>query len=85
MKTAALGFLSGSPGDSTIHVHWINPVTGARSNNARGNIVEVSVEGYGFRPLAPFWRSGAPVTMWARAYDMVESVPGGLACISNPE
>ena len=85
VKTAALGFLSSSPIDSTIHVHWINPVTGARSNNAHGNIVEVSVEGYRFGPLAPFWRSGAPVMVWATAYDMVEPVPGALACISNPE
>jgi Flp pilus assembly protein TadG len=85
VKTSALGFLSQSPASATVHVHWINPVTGAVSNNAYGNIVEVSVEGYQYGPLAPFQRVGFPLKMWARAYDMMEPVPGALACISNPE
>lgn len=85
VKKNAIGFLSQAPASNTIHVHWINPVTGGVSNNAFGNIVEVSVEGYQYLPLAPFERVGLPLKMWARAYDMTEPVPGALACISNPE
>lgn len=85
VKKNAIGFLSQAPASNTIHVHWINPVTGAVSNNAYGNIVEVSVEGLQYQALAPFERIGLPLGMWARAYDMTEPVPGALACLSNPE
>lgn len=85
VKRTALGFLNSTDAAATVHVHFINPSTGAVTNNAYGNIVEVSVEGYASGPLAPFQRSPVPVTLWARAYDMMEFVPGTLPCISHSE
>jgi Flp pilus assembly protein TadG len=88
----ALGFLrnTGTPPtysgpSATLHVHWINPVTGAVANNAAGNIIEVSVEGYVYGPMAPYQRLGMPAQLWARAYDVMQATPGGLPCISNSE
>ena len=45
VKKSALGFLNSTAAASKIHVHFINPATGAVANNAYGNIVEISVEG----------------------------------------
>ncbi len=81
----SLGFLNSTAASQTIHVHWIHPVTGAVSNNAYGNIVEVSVEGYQYGPLAPFQRVGFPLRIWARASDMMEAVPAGLPCLTKLE
>jgi hypothetical protein len=85
VKQDALGFLSGATTSQTIHVHWINPVDGTVANNNFGNIVEVSVENYQYGPLAPYRRLGFPATIWARAYDMMEALPGGLPCITKLE
>ena len=85
VKKSALGFLNNPPASTTVHVHFISPTSGAVTNNAYGNIVEVSVEGYGAGPLAPFQRSPLPLKLWARAYDMMEFVPGTLPCISHAE
>ena len=85
VKSDALGFLTTTSGAATLHVHWINPVDGTVANNAFGNIVEVSVEGYVYKPMAPYMRMNSPLTMWARAYDMMESLPGALPCITKLE
>jgi len=85
VKKSALGYLNPTSAAATLHVHFINPVDGSVSNNAFGNIVEVSVEGYTDNPLAPYLRVGYPLKMWARAYDMMEAVPGTLPCISTLE
>jgi hypothetical protein len=85
VKTSALGFLNNSPAADTIHVHFIDPVSGAVTNNNFGNIVEVSVEGYNYGPLAPFKRLNFPVKLWARAYDMMEFIPSTLPCITHSE
>ena len=85
VKKNALGFLNNTPASSTIHVRWINPISGGQGNNALGNIVEVSVEGYNYGPLAPFRRLNFPVKIWARAYDVMEAVPAGLPCITTLE
>ena len=54
-------------------------------NNAAGQIVEVSVEGYQYFPLAPFQRLNLQPKIWARAYDLMETIPGGLPCITTIE
>src|SRR5437899_1976358 len=56
VKNNALGLLNSTTASAAIHVHFQNPVTGAVTNNDRGNIVQVSVEGYQFLPLAPYQR-----------------------------
>jgi hypothetical protein len=85
VKKSSLGFLNNSPASGTIHVRFIDPVSGAVTNNAYGNIVEVSVEAYSYGPLAPFNRLNMPIKLWARAYDMMEFVPGTLPCITTHE
>jgi Flp pilus assembly protein TadG len=85
VKTDALGFLNGTTAAATMHVHWIDPVTGAVANNSMGNIVEVSVEAYKYSPLAPYLRLGYPLNVWARAYDVMQYVPGTLPSITKVE
>lgn len=84
VKKNALGFLNGTA-SSKIHVHWMDPVSGAVANNSWGNIVAVTVEGYQYSALAPYLRVGFPVRIWARAYDIMEFVPGTLPPITNLE
>lgn len=85
VKVNALGFLNGATAASKIHVHWIDPVTGAVANNSMGNLVEVSVEAYQYSELAPYLRLGFPVKVWARAYDVMQFIPGTLPPITNLE
>jgi hypothetical protein len=54
-------------------------VDGSLTDNAPGNIIQVSIEAYQFSPMAPFQRSGKPY-IWARAYDVMEPYPGGHPC-----
>jgi Flp pilus assembly protein TadG len=85
VKQNAVGFLNNAAAASTIHVHFINPVSGAIANNAYGNIVEVSIENYGYASLAPYQHLSTPLRIWARAYDMMEALPGALPCITTAE
>jgi Flp pilus assembly protein TadG len=81
----ALGFLNSTNAANKIHVHFQNPVSGAVSDNQYGNIVQVSVEGYQFMAIAPYQRLNQNPMVWARAYDMMEALPGGLPCITKSE
>jgi Flp pilus assembly protein TadG len=85
VKKSALGFLNSPTASGQIHVHFQNPVTGAVSDNQYGNIVQVSVEGYQFMALAPYQRLNQNPMIWARAFDMMEAVPGSLPCITKSE
>jgi Flp pilus assembly protein TadG len=82
VKKNALGFLNSAT--SKIHVHFQNAVSGAVSDNSYGNIVQVSVEGYQFLPLAPYQRVNSKPLIWARAYDMMEYLPS-KPCITLSE
>lgn len=85
VKKNAVGFLGTTSGAATVHVHFMSPVNGSVTNNAYGNIVEVSVEGYSYGVLAPYQKSGSPLLMTARSYDMMEALPGALPCITKSE
>lgn len=85
VKQNALGFLSTTAATGVMHVHFMSPVDGSVSDNSAGNIVEVSVEGYQYGPLAPYQRLNYPVKIWARAYDLMEPVVGTKACITTSE
>jgi Flp pilus assembly protein TadG len=85
VKANAVGLLNNATAASKIHVHWINPVTGAVADNSYGNIVEVSVEGFQYKALAPYQRLNSNPLVWARAYDMMEEIPGSLPCITTLE
>ncbi len=75
VQANAAGFLSSTYAKNTLHVHFINPTTGAVSNNQGGNIVEASVEAYQYSPWAPYRWLASPVLMWARAYDVMRNPP----------
>jgi Flp pilus assembly protein TadG len=83
VKSNAGGWLNSTSAASTIHVRFSSPVDGSASNNAAGNIVEVSVESYNYGPLAPYQRINLPVQLTARAYDVMERIPGTLPCLSS--
>jgi Flp pilus assembly protein TadG len=85
VKGNALGFLNSTTASATIHVHWINPVNGSVADNSFGNIVGVTVENYSWNPIAPYQHSKSPLSMYAKAFDMMEAVPGKLPCISTSE
>lgn len=85
VKKNAIGFLSNAAASATMHVHWMSPVDGSVTNNSAGQIVEVSVEGYQYLPMAPFQRLNIQPKIWARAYDLMETIPGSLPCITKLE
>jgi len=84
VKQNAVGFLNATAAASTIHVHFMSPVDGSQVDNSPGNIIQVSVEGYKYGPLAPYQHFGAPM-IWERAYDVMEPYPGALPCITTKE
>ena len=84
VKKNAIGFLNSTSEATTMHVHFMSPVTGAVSNNQPGNIIEVSVEAYKYGPMAPYGHIGGTY-MWARAYDVVEPYPGTAPCLTVSE
>lgn len=80
VKTNALGFLSGTGGDSHIIIKYYDPNTLLETPaNLPGNIVEVSVENYQWGMVAALLRSRNPITLNVRASDRMETVPNGLA------
>ena len=85
VKKNAIGFLNSTTASATMHVHWMSPVDGSVTNNSTGQIVEVSVEGYQYLPLAPFQRLNIQPRIWARAYDLMQTIPGSLPCITTLE
>jgi Flp pilus assembly protein TadG len=84
VKQNAIGFLNSATAAATIHVHFTDPASGARADNSPLNIIEVSVEGYQYTPLALYQRSGAP-RIWARAFDVMERYPGSHPCLTLSE
>ncbi len=75
----ALGFLNGDNA-SKIYIRYYTPGSLTETtSNAGGNIVEVSVEGFTWRWLAPLMRTGLPaLILTARSSDRVEPSPGGV-------
>lgn len=82
VKYNALGFLNsstvGSGGGCTICIRYFDADTGLEvAANAPGNIVQVSVENYGWTWMAPIWRTSAGLTINVRAADRMEGLPPG--------
>jgi Flp pilus assembly protein TadG len=84
VKQQALGFLNSTTNTAKIHVHFTSPVDGSQTDNAPGNIIQVSVEAYQFSPFAPYQHTGKPY-IWARAYDVMEPYPGTHPCLTIAE
>jgi Flp pilus assembly protein TadG len=88
VQQSAMGFLAGSDGASKIKIRYFsvdenNPGTftefPAGSGNAPGNIVEVAVEGYQYRWLAPIYWSAAPLAIAVRSSDRMEGLGAGVS------
>ncbi len=82
VQTYAIGFLAGEEGAEKIKIRYFEPgtmteVTGAGSNRG-GNIVEISIEDFSWRPMVPLLKSGDPVTISARSTGIMEPSPGGI-------
>lgn len=74
----AIGFLNGTAGAQKIFIRYYDPATLTEvSSNAGGNLVEISIEGYTYRWMAPLLGSAATLTLSARSSDMVEPSPNG--------
>lgn len=75
----SMGFLQGQSGRDRIKVNYYSPTTFANQvgsgRNARGNIVEVSVEGYSWNWMVPLMRSNTPLTVQAASSDRLEQPP----------
>lgn len=72
----AMGFLNTCPG--CIKIRYYKPDTLVETaDNTPGNIVEVSIEGYSYRWIAPLWRVAGSLAVTARAADRMEGLSGG--------
>ena len=77
----SFGFVTNSSSAGPVQVNYYSPtnpstaITGTGSN-CSGNIVKVVVSGVSISPVAPIWRSAAPLILAASAADIVESNPG---------
>ncbi|WP_321472668.1 TadE/TadG family type IV pilus assembly protein [uncultured Paludibaculum sp.] len=80
VRRNSIGFLTATDLANKVFVRYYLPDTlAATGSNLPGNIVEVSVEGYQFKWIAPLWRSIAPMTIVARSSDRMEGLPGGTS------
>jgi Flp pilus assembly protein TadG len=82
VKYQSLGFLNnavvGSGAGCTICIRYFDADTGNEvAQNAPGNIVQVSIENYGWNWMAPIWRTSAGLTINVRAADRMEGLPPG--------
>jgi len=91
VQSRAVGFLGSKPTDpgyASIQVRFYDPntslttavampadCTSTVSPNVGGNLVEVSVEDYQAKALAPLLRSAAPLNFTARSSDRMEGNP----------
>jgi hypothetical protein len=77
------GFLSRTTHADNVQVRYFNPVTfveeSGAGSNARGNIVEVSIEDFEWGYMLRLWRTGNPLLITARSSDRLESPPNGVA------
>ena len=83
VKSHASGYLGTTVGAATIHVQFVNPVTGGQGANAPGQIVNVKVENYQYNAMAPFQRLNYPLFVSAKASDVIEPYSGAAPCLTN--
>jgi Flp pilus assembly protein TadG len=77
VKDNALSLLNDPALDSTIQVrYYLADGFGGTPNNAAGNIVVVSVEGYQVLPVGPLLRAANPISLTVSALDKMEPFPG---------
>jgi Flp pilus assembly protein TadG len=80
----SLGMLSGSNGACKIAINYTNPVTGLASTGNPGDIVEVSVVGYNYKPVG-ILKSSSPISITASSSDVLEACPlAGCPPVADP-
>lgn len=88
VQESAMGFLGGAVNADLIKIRYFsvdenNPGVFAElaggTGNAPGNIVEVGVEGYEYKWLAPIYWSSAPLNISVRSSDRMESLGAGVS------
>ena len=79
-----MGMLNGTSGACKIAINYYNPVTGQADNGTGGDIIEVSVTGYGYTPVG-ILKSSNPISLSASSSDVMEQCPlSGCPPIANP-
>jgi Flp pilus assembly protein TadG len=68
------GLLSGASGACKISISYTNPVTGLADTGSGGDVVEVSISGYNYKPVG-LLKSSTPITVTASSSDVMESCP----------
>jgi|HubBroStandDraft_1064217.scaffolds.fasta_scaffold01698_6 Flp pilus assembly protein TadG len=80
----SLGMLNGANGACKISINYYNPVTGLADSGNGGDLVEVSVVGYNYRPIG-ILKSSSPISITASSSDVMEECPlAGCPPIVNP-
>ncbi len=83
----SFGFITSANNSSTVSIQYYSPtnlsspVTGQLNATAGGNILQVSIRGISVRSFGSIFRSGTPLNPSAIATDVMESSPGGIACL----
>lgn len=78
VRRNSMGFLKPADLNTSVFVRYYRPDTlAATTENKPGNLVEISVENYQWRWIAPLWRTATPLTIVARSLDRMEGLPGG--------
>ena len=84
VQANSLGLLNGASGACKISVNYFNAVTGAASTGKGGDVVQVSVGGYNYKPIG-ILKSASPIAINASSSDVMESCPlAGCPPITNP-
>ena len=84
VQANALGFLPGATGLSQISIKYYLPVSpfgqvSGAGSNANGNILEVSIAGFNWLPMAPVGRLASALSVGAISSDRLESLGVGVA------
>jgi Flp pilus assembly protein TadG len=80
----SMGMLNGANGACKVAISYFNPITGAASTGAGGDVVQVSVTGYNYTPVG-ILKSASPIPITASSSDVMESCPlGGCPPMANP-
>jgi Flp pilus assembly protein TadG len=80
----AVGLLGTTAEAATIHVQFVNPITGGQGSNAPGQIVNVKIENYIYNPMVPFRGLNFSRYVSATASDVMEPYSGAAPCLTNP-
>jgi Flp pilus assembly protein TadG len=85
VQSSALGLLSGPNDACKVSVNYYDPYGGASTSATGGYVVQVSVTGVQYTPLAAILKDSAPVMVNVQASDVMEACPAaGCPSTANP-